>query len=276
MRPPCGTLYPAAVLSNTLCGTEYGEAGESRRLKVRGNKLAPLLAVIGGAIVLVGAIVVASQLSHKSSKSSTIQTDSIAEMLQGIPQKGIELGNPNAKVVLSEISDPQCPYCADWAKDVLPTLVQNYVRTGKLRIEYQGLSFLDDNNPSGTAKDSDRLLNLAQAAGLQNKLWNVVELEFENQGTENTGFATDDFLKGIAEAVPGLNADKAIAASNTNAVVGPINAATAFMTANFISLKKVMTPSFVIKRNGAAKGVKIIGAQPLATFTDAIDAQLKK
>ena len=150
---------------------------------MRCNKLAPLLAVIGGAIVLVGAIVVASQLSHKSSKSSTIQTDSIAEMLQGIPQKGIELGNPNAKVILSEISDPQCPYCADWAREVFPTLVQDYVRTGKLRIEYQGLSFLDGNNLSGVSKDSDRMLNLAQAAGLHNKLWNVVELEFENQGT---------------------------------------------------------------------------------------------
>lgn len=246
---------------------------------MRGNKLAPLLAVIGGAIVLVGAIVVASQLSNDSKKTSAdnIQTDSIAEMLQGVPQKGIALGSADAKVTLYEISDPQCPYCADWARDVFPTLVQNYVRAGKLRIEYQGLAFLDDNNPSGISKDSDRMVALAQAAGLQNKLWNVVELEFENQGTENTGYATDDFIRGIAEAVgPGFDADKAIADADTNAVIDPINAAIAFTEANVGSLSEVRTPSFVVKRTGAAKGEIIKGAQPLETFTAAIDAQLKK
>lgn len=246
---------------------------------MRGSKLAPILAVIGGAIVLVGALVVASQLSNDSKKTSAdnIETGSIAEMLNGVPQNGIELGNADAKVTLIEISDPQCPYCADWALEVFPTLVQDYVRTGKLRIEYQGLAFLDDRNPSGIPKDSDRLLALAQAAGLQNKLWNVVELEFENMGDENSGYATDEFLRGIAEAVgPEFDAEKALADADTNAVIEPIDAAIAFTKANFGSLNKISTPSFIVKQTGAAKGEKIIGAQPLETFTAAIDAQLNK
>ncbi|MGA9761721.1 MAG: thioredoxin domain-containing protein [Gaiellaceae bacterium] len=240
----------------------------------RDNKLAPILAIVGGAIVLVVALVVASQINNGSSKSSssTIATDSIAEMLSGIPQKGIELGNPNAKLILVEFSDPQCPFCGEWSRGTLPSLVQQYVRTGKLRIEYRGLDFLDQN--FGTT-DSERMLRLALAAGFQNKLWNVVELEFENQGSEGTGYANDAFIKGIAQAVTGLDANKALAAADTNAVVPLINAAQTLAEKKVG--KNISTPTFLIERTGSSKVAKtIVGAQPLSTFTKAIDALLKK
>jgi protein-disulfide isomerase len=255
-------------VSNTLSWTDRGDVGESRRFKVRRERLAPVLAVVGGAIVLIVALVVANQFGGHSSKpsASNIQTDSIAEMLSGIPQKGITLGNPNAKLTMVEFSDPQCPYCADWARGVFPTLVQKYVRTGKLRVEYAGLAFLGD--------DSTSLLRLAQAAGLQNKLWNMVELEFENQGTENSGFATDAFRRGLVEAVPGLDAEKALSAAETNAIVPTINAARKLAKAKLG--EQLSTPTFLLGRTGSDKTEKIVGAEPLETFTAAIDAQLKK
>jgi protein-disulfide isomerase len=240
----------------------------------RDSRLAPILAVIGGAIVLVAAIVVASQLGHSSKKASAdnINTGSVEEMLKGVKQDGIYLGDAKAKLTLVEFSDPQCPYCADWAGDVFPSLVQDYVKTGKLRLEYDGLASLDDRSPT---KDSDLLLGLAQAAGLQNKLWNVVELEFKNQGPENSGYVTDALLGGIAESVKGLDADKALADANTNAVTPMINAAQKLAKANIG--KRILTPTFLLMRTGSARPVKkIVGAQPLATFTEAIDAELKK
>jgi len=242
----------------------------------RDSRLAPVLAIVGGAIVLVVALVVASQLNNGSKKSSAgnIATDSIAEMLSGIPQKGIELGNPNAKLTLVEFSDPQCPFCGEWARNTLPPLVQAYVRTGKLRIEYRGLDFLDQN--FGTT-DSERMLKLALAAGFQNQLWNVVELEFENQGAEGSGYATDAFIRGIAEAVgtKSFDANKALAAAKTNAVVPMIN--TAQKLAETKVGKSISTPTFLIERTGSSKVEKtIVGAQPLSTFTTAIDALLKK
>ena len=235
---------------------------------MRRDRLAPVLAVVGGAIVLIVALVVANQLGGHSSKpsASNIQTDSIAEMLSGVPQKGIALGNPNAKLTLVEFSDPQCPYCGEWARGVFPSLVQNYVRTGKLRVEYAGLAFLGD--------DSTSLLRLAQAAGLQNKLWNVVELEFENQGTENSGYATDAFLRGLVEAVPGLDAQKALSVAKTNAVVTTINVARKLAETKIG--KQILTPTFLLGRTGSEKTEKIVGAEPLETFTKAIDAQLKQ
>ena len=267
---------------------------------MRRDLLAPVLAVLGGAIVLAGALVVGNQIGSHSSKpgADNIKVDSIAEMLNGIPQKGIELGNPNAKLTLVEFSDPQCPLCGEWALTVFPSLVQNYVRSGKLRIEYAGLAFLDD-RPQISEKDSDRLLSLAEAAGLQNKLWNVVELEFENQGTENTGYATDAYLRGIAQAVKGLNADEALSQANTSAVVGFLTAVgnrvppdkalsqvnknalvrsiyTALVLAEKSLGKQASTPSFLIGRTGSKQTQLIVGAQPLSAFTKAIDAQLKK
>jgi len=241
---------------------------------VRRDRLAPVLAIVGGAIVLVIALVVASQLGNSPKKTSAdnIATDSIAEMLSGIPQKGIELGEPTAKLTLVEFSDPQCPYCGQWARDTLPVLVQNYVRSGMLRVEYRGLDFLDQN--FGTT-DSERLLRLALAAGFQNKLWNVVELEFENQGSEGSGYATDAFIKGIAEAVSGLDVNKAIAAADTNAVVPLINAAEKLAETKVG--KNISTPTFLIRYTASTKTEKlIVGAQPLSTFTQTIDTLLKK
>ena len=267
---------------------------------MRRDLLAPVLAVVGGAIVLVVALVVANQLGGHSSKpsASNISVDSIDEMLRGIPQKGIELGNHNAKVTMVEFTDPQCPYCGEYARDTFPSIVQKYVQSGKLRVEYQGLAFLDD-SPQISEKDSDRLLSLAEAAGLQNKLWNVVELEFENQGTENTGYATDAYLRGIAQAVKGLNADEALSQANTSAVVGFLTAVgnrvppdkalsqvnknalvrsiyTALVLAEKSLGKQASTPSFLIGRTGSKQTETIVGAQPLSAFTRAIDAQLKK
>ncbi len=240
---------------------------------MRRNRLAPVLAVVGGAVVLVIALIVANQVSNKSNKPSAdnVQTDSVAEMLQGVPQNGIYLGNPKAKLTMVEFSDPQCPFCAQWANEVFPSLVQKYVRAGKLRLQYSGLAFLDDQSPT---KDSDRLLALAQAAGFQNKLWNVVELEFKNQGTENSGYATDPLLKGIAQSVNGLDAGKALAAANTNAVLPTIAAAQKLAGAKVG--KDISTPTFLLGPTGSAQTEKIVGAQPLSTFTKAIDAQLKK
>ncbi len=216
---------------------------------------------------MVGALVVATRIGNTTHKPNAdkIQVDSINEMLSGIPQKGLELGNPNAKVTLLEFADPQCPACGEFARNTFPALVQNYVRTGKLLIRYAGLDFV--------GKDSVRLLRLAQAAGFQNKLWNVVELEYENQGSENSGYATDSLLRGLANAVPGLDVNKAMATSNTNAVVPNMEAAQQLAD---LSFKELFTPSFLLGRTGSTKTVRIVGAQPLSTLASAIDAQLKK
>ncbi|MBA2505917.1 MAG: thioredoxin domain-containing protein [Thermoleophilaceae bacterium] len=118
----------------------------------------------------------------------------------GLPQDGPTLGEKDAPVTLVEFADLQCPFCRDYAVGVLPALVDKYVKTGRVRMEFRVIGIL--------GPDSERAALFAEAAGLQDKLWQFTEAFFENQGQENTGYVTDDFLRRVAGEVPGLDVDK--------------------------------------------------------------------
>ena len=46
---------------------------------------------------------------------------------------------------------------------------------------------------------------MAAAATLQNRVWEFSELFFRDQGPENSGYATDEFLRRLARETPGLD-----------------------------------------------------------------------
>ena len=94
-----------------------------------------------------------------------------------------EAGDPKAPVVLTEFADLQCPFCRDYALNVLPQIIERYVRTGRLRLELRLRAFL--------GADSDVAGRAAQAAATRDRMWNFVDLFYRNQGTENTGYVTD-------------------------------------------------------------------------------------
>jgi hypothetical protein len=71
-------------------------------------------------------------------------------------------GPVDAPVKLVVFSDYQCPYCAAWSKDTLPTML-DYVDSGDLRIEWREV------NVFGSA--SEQAAKAAYAAALQNKHW---------------------------------------------------------------------------------------------------------
>jgi protein-disulfide isomerase len=132
------------------------------------------------------------------------------QLLQGVPQDGNELGEPSAPVTLVEFADLQCPFCQQWALDVLPTLIDEYVRTGQVRIIFRGIAFL--------GPDSNEALRYAYSAGEQNKLWNVVDLTYKQQGPENSDWVTPELMRGIGEAVPGLDIDQYVTDADSDAV----------------------------------------------------------
>jgi protein-disulfide isomerase len=116
--------------------------------------------------------------------------DETRALLQGIPQDGTAIGASDAPVTLVEFADLQCPFCAQWATDAFPDLVADYVRPGKLRIEFRGLTFI--------GPDSEKALRAALSAGEQDKLWHTVELLYQNQGAENSGWVSDELLDAVA------------------------------------------------------------------------------
>ncbi len=198
---------------------------------------------LAAAAVLAALLVVAGAAS---ATTSIVGADSVNTMLRGIPQQGIELGNPDAPVTLVEFVEPQCPGCALWSRDELPGVISRYVRSGKIRIEYRGLSFV--------GADSQALLTLAQAAGEQDKLWNVVELEYANQGGENSRYADHAYLAAIAGAVPGLDVEQAFARASSNAVVARIDRAKALSDQYGVD----QTPSLLIGRSGDEQNMTLM------------------
>ena len=155
----------------------------------------PVVAALAGAVLIALALVAVSVLGSAGADNEPAPAAVAAPverdpLLRGIPQDGIELGKPNAPVTLVEYADLQCPYCARWARDTFPAIVDEYVRAGRVRVVLRGLSFL--------GPDSETALRAALAAGQQDRLWDVVHGLFLRQGAENSGWVTEGVLRSFA------------------------------------------------------------------------------
>ena len=234
----------------------YG-AGMSRRR---------LLVVVAGAVVLGGALVAAMALTTSgSSKKSAppVGSQRVAAMLRGVPQEGTALGSPQAPVTLVEFADPQCPYCGDWARVALPVLVRRYVRTGSVRIVFSGMHFV--------GPDSETALRTALSAAAQKRFWNVLELLYENQGTENTGWVTGSLLRSIGNAVPGLNTQQMLDGQNSAQVDRLLSEADALAQQAGVN----STPTFAVGKTGSTLRIVHVSSLGATGLEPAIDAALK-
>lgn len=182
---------------------------------MRGSRQAsPRTLAIGGGVVLVVivAIVLAVVLGSGGSKSSTPSnlpaTGSCKwvgaldgacaanNLFKGIPQSGLVLGRASAPVEMMMFIDVQCPICRDWETNYIPTIVQKYIRKGKVQLHLQPWAFLGDQSFSGR-------LGLI-AASFQNKGFEWTKALYNIQQTENTGWLTSDQMALIAASVNGL------------------------------------------------------------------------
>lgn len=205
-----------------------------------------LVIAIAVAVAIAAALVAASFLTRGDSGDSAAATETTSTgtttgstnpalaVVAGIPQSGSVLGNPKATVRLLQFEDIQCPICKKYTDDVFPAIVDEYVRPGLVKIDFRGLAFL--------GPDSVKALRIAVAAGNQNKLWEVVELFYANQGEENSGWVTDSLIDEILAEIPGLDAVKVKADAKSEAVTKEIAAVQAEATA----LKVPGTPWFYI------------------------------
>ena len=218
--------------------------------------------LLGGG--LIAALVLTTRGSTGSSSTAPAGVAEVATMLRDIPQHGAALGSPKAPVTLVEFADPQCPYCGDWERTSLPVIVDKYVRSGKVRIVFNGMSFV--------GPDSEKALRTALAAGEQNRLWNVLALLYLNQGTENTGWVTDALLRGIGNAVPGLDTKKMLGTLHSATVTQKLAAAATLAHEAGVN----QTPTFAVGRtNKALTLVQITSLEP-SGLEPALDAALRE
>jgi protein-disulfide isomerase len=168
------------------------------------SRLGILVAAVAvAAIIVVAAILLSAGGADDPEPATPSRSDTpeqARDVLEGLPQDGVSLGDPDAPATLIEFADLQCPFCAEFANNELPGVIDEYVRSGDLRLELRLLAFI--------GPDSARARQVANAATLQNKLWNYAELFFANQGAENSGYATNSFLERLARQTPGLDVEQ--------------------------------------------------------------------
>jgi protein-disulfide isomerase len=191
----------------------------------------------------------------------------VAAALNGIPQSGATLGNPNAPVTLRYYGDLQCPVCKDFTLGALPSIIQNYVRTGKVKIEYMSLQ---------TATREPETFKTQQvaalAAGSQKRAWNYIELFYHQQGEENTEYVTEAYLQKLARQVPGLNLTAWTAARSNPKYVSSLAADAQSANDNAFT----GTPSFLIgKTGGSLSKLEYTSLSDPTSFNEAIETQLK-
>lgn len=163
-----------------------------------GDRRTKMMQLASGAVFLAIVVVVALIVVNNSSSDSGGDAENIegaaavSQSLKGIPQNGMVLGDPGAPVEVAEFGDMQCPFCAAYAKEVLPAIIGNQVKNGEAKIDFRNFTIIGPQSlPAGAA---------ALAAGEQGRGWNYVELFYKNQGTENSGYANDAFLEAVAKA----------------------------------------------------------------------------
>jgi protein-disulfide isomerase len=140
-----------------------------------------------------------------------------------------------------------------------PDIVRKYVRTGKVKVVWNGIAFL--------GPDSEKALRYVNAAGQQNKLWHVAELLYRNQGVENSVWVTNALLRSIAKAVPGLDADTVNGAINSSAV----NRQMADAANQYTNFGFAGTPSFAIGPTGGTLEVFNPSSYSVDSFAPTFD-----
>ena len=228
------------------------QAKERRRRLVQYGSAAAFLAVC---IVVV--LVIISQSGGGSSGSGTEDAALIKQQLRGIPQHGTVLGDPNAKVTVIEYADLQCPVCQAFSTETAPDLISQVVRKNTATYDLRQYTII--------GPDSAVAAKAALAAGEQGRYWNFVELFYRNQGTENSGYVTDDFLTNVAKGAGVPDLDK----WNQDRQSPKWDAALSKVQSETQSLGINSTPTFVVQGPG---GKKVVGSGvlPLSQIESAI------
>ncbi|GAA1467720.1 DsbA family protein [Nocardiopsis exhalans] len=246
-----------------------GSGGSAKPKDAKRGGVSPLL--IGGAVVvaLVVAVVVGLRLEggEQGQDGESPDTASVVDHIdaeqrewgQALARRTADdpmaLGSADAPVVLVAYSDFACPYCATWAQETQPELVERYVDSGELRIEWREFPYLGEL--------SQTLSVGAVAAGEQDAFWEYQEAVFDRQDELKSASDPAGLLDEIVEEL-GLDAEKFqedLEAERSGIAVGH----------DFVEGQQIgvsATPAFVIN------GDPVMGAQPLDVFVRSVDTAL--
>jgi len=160
-------------------------------------------------------------------------------------------GDANAPVTIIEFSDYECPYCGRYYTNTYPSIVSDYVDTGKVKIVFRDF-------PLSFHPNAQKAAEAAECAGEQDTYLEMHDMLFENQ--DSLGVSA---LKGYAEDL-GLDTEVFNSCLDNGDMRSEVQKDLRDGSAAGVS----GTPSFFIN------GKKIVGAQPYSVFKAEIEAAL--
>lgn len=112
---------------------------------------------------------------------------------------GRSLGPADARVVIQEFADFQCPACAIFAQSVAPLIKRTYIEQGaSVRLEFYFYPIVDRIVSNGTT-ESLRSAQAGECAADQDRFWPFHDYMFVNQQGEGRGGFRDARIRAIAE-----------------------------------------------------------------------------
>ena len=165
------------------------------------------------------------------------------------------IGEKNAKITILEFGDYQCTFCHKFHQQTLDDIKKSYIDTGVVNFTYKDLPV------NGAA--SVLAAEAAFCAEEQNKYWEYHNMLFDNWAGERTGWVTDKSLLNFAKE-SNLDINQFTECMKNHKYYQKVNENREFAKSVGINA----TPSFLIFSDD--KLVRIIGAQPIEKFDDAI------
>lgn len=195
---------------------------------------------------------------HQASSQDGGMTEQLKALQRRQPGDPFAMGRTDAPVVLIKYEDFRCPFCSKFTADVEPQLIERYVKSGVLRIEWRDFPIFGE--------ESVEMAKAARAAARQGKFWQFHDVAYAmGNGTKKASFPEERIQEVAREAgVPNLekfNADR-----SDPAIMQAIQADADEGRRLGVS----STPAFLI--NGQA----ILGAQPLEQFASVIEQERAK
>ena len=165
------------------------------------------VAVVGGAVLWFGSQRTQASAPAPGSPLPVAAADGF---------KGYTLGSDSAPIEVTEYSDFECPFCAQFASVQMPVVRAQLIATGKVRWRYRDF-------PLPLHAYSRYAALAAQCAGEQGKFWEMHDQLFDHHQWAQTGKNPRSLFRDFAKAV-GLDLDKYDACMDGQRYAGRIQA----------------------------------------------------
>ncbi len=161
----------------------------------------PFMLIVGAVVVALGIVLAIVILTGGSGGTSSEQVDKLDQASANLPLDlvdGAKVGSEDAPVKVTVFEDFQCRFCLDFTADQEGEVIEQFVKSGELQLEYRHLPL--------QGAESFAAALASQCAADQNMFWQyhnrLFRIQAENNHSTapraNVGRFTTESLKDIA------------------------------------------------------------------------------